>query len=342
MARPRNFDLAAIDDIARTQGGIITHRQLRSLNMSGSSIARWAGTGGRIARLLPGTYLVHRGTPTTEERLHAGLAYAGGGAVLSGGLDLHLRGIRHLPLAPELLPVHVLVPMERQTKSASFTIVERTLRPPTPEMVDGIPCAPVARALFDCARRHTAPYQVRAVMLEAVQRGMVTLPELQLELKQGQRRWTGSLREVLGEAVTGVRSIKEAELRALILHSDLPEPLWNPTLVSNEGEFIAEPDGYYPDLGIALEVDSREHHFSSIDGFEKTWSRHSVYNRHQIVAERILPVTISQNPAGVIAAIRATRSAHCGRQTPPVQVFPRLPDGRRDPRVTKFYPPKAR
>jgi hypothetical protein len=37
---PQSFDLHAIDDIARSQGGIVTHAQLVTLGMSPSTISR--------------------------------------------------------------------------------------------------------------------------------------------------------------------------------------------------------------------------------------------------------------------------------------------------------------
>ncbi len=329
MAHPRAFDPPAIDDLARTQGGIVTYRQLIALGMSSASISRWTRSGGAWQRVLPGTYLIHRGTPTVAERLNAGLQYAGPEAVITGGLALHLRGLRYLPLAVEKLPVHSLLPMHRQVKSAGFAIIERTQRLPSPEVIDGYPVAPLPRSIFDAARRHNDKRGIRAFLLEAVQRRMLEIPDLVAEIDAGQRRWTATLRDVLGDAITGVRSVQEARLRDIVVASDLPEPLWNPTLETLDGEFIAEPDGYYEDIGLALEVDSREHHYVREDNFSKTWSRHSVYNRHRIVAERILPITMRENPTSVVAVIQATRAAHAHRVPPSIRVIPANVSGKR-------------
>lgn len=322
MAHPRAFDVNAIDDVARAQGGIVTYRQLVALGMSSASISRWTRTGGIWQRVLPGTYLIHRGTPTVAERLHAGVKYAGPEAVITGGLALHLRRLRYLPLAVEELPVHVLLPMNRHVKSSGFAIIERTQRLPISEVIGGFPVAPLPRSIFDAARRHNDRAAVRAFLLEAVQRRMLDIPDLVAEIDDGQRRWTATLRDVLGDAVSGVRSVQEANLRDIVIASDLPEPLWNPTLETLDGDFIAEPEGYFEDIGLALEVDSREHHYTREDNFSKTWSRHSVYNRHRIVAERILPVTIREDPRSVIAAIKATRMANAHRVPPNVRVIP--------------------
>ena len=322
MARPRTFDLHAIDDLARAQGGVVTHAQLVELGMAKSTISTWTRTGGRWQRLLPATYLVHRGTPTAAERLHAGLLYAGPRAVLTGGVGAHLLGLRNLPGAVELLPVHLLVPVERHVKSAAFVVVERTQRMPEPTLVGGFPVAPMARVVFDVGRRTQSRSAIRALTLEAVQRGLLDIDDLAHEIRSGQRQWTALMRDVLGDAVAGTRSAPEAGLRGLVRASDLPEPLWNPTLETLGGEFIAEPDGYYEDLGMALEVDSRKYHYTDETNYEQTWRRHGRFNRHRILAERIMPKDITEDPAGVVAAIKATREANAGRQVPQIRVIP--------------------
>lgn len=321
MARPRLFEINAVYDAANTQGGVISHAQLVALGVSKSTISGWTRTGGRWQRLLPGTYLLHRGNPTLDERLHAGLLYAGPEAVLTGGLATHLLGLRNLPMPVEALHAHLLVPAARQVRSAGFVIIERTQRLPQPVIVQGYPVAPIARAVFDVGRRHPSRIAIRAITLEAIQRRKLDIDDLAEEIRCGQRQWTALMRDVLGDALAGVRSVPEAGLRDLVIASGLPQPLWNCRLETAEGEFIAEPDGYYEDIGLALEVDSREHHYKRVDNFAATWSRHGVYNRHRILAERILPETIRDDPTSVISAIRATRLANEGRTPPDVRVI---------------------
>lgn len=321
MARPRLFEINAVHDAANSQGGTVSHAQLVALGVSKATISSWTRTGGRWQRVLPGTYLLHRGTPTVDERLSAGLLYAGQDAVLTGGLAAHLRGLRNLPMPVDALPVHLLVPPARQVRSADFVIIERTQRLPEATTIRGYPVAPLARAVFDVGRRHASRHDIRAITLEAVQRRMLEIDDLAEEIRHGQRQWTAVMRDVLGDALSGVRSVPEAGLRDIVIASDLPEPLWNCRLETSDGEFIAEPDGYYEDIGLALEVDSREHHYKRADNFAATWMRHGVYNRHRILAERILPETIRDDPASVIAAIRATRAANGGRTPPDVRVI---------------------
>lgn len=319
----QSFDAGAIDDLARSQGGIVTHGQLVILGMSPSTISRWTRTGGRWQRLLPATYLVHRGTPTFDERLSAALHYAGPQAQTTGLAALHLHGIRNLPAPPQQLPLHVLLPHRRHARSAAFLTVERTHRLPVPVTLQGYPVVPLARALFDAGRRLDSRQVIRAFTLEAVQRRLATVGELRGELADGQRQWTAVMRDVVGDAASGVLSNPEAGLRDLVISSDLPEPLWNPRLETPGGELIAEPDGYYEDLGIALEVDSRRHHFDDEGGYEATWQRHKRFARLAIPVLRIMPVDIRSRPGSVIDDLRATRVAHAGRVPPTIRVIPR-------------------
>jgi hypothetical protein len=321
----QSFDRHAIDDLARSQGGIVTHAQLVTMGMSPSTISRWTRTGGHWQRLLPATYLVHRGTPTFDERLNAALLYAGPQSVTTGLGALHLYGIRNLPTSPPGLPLHVLLPHQRHARSVAFLTVERTHRLPDPLARDGYPVVPIARALFDAGRRLDNRHVVRAFTLEAVQRRLTTVSELRDEITDGQRQWTAVLRDVVGDATAGVMSNPEAGLRDLVVRSDLHEPLWNPRLETPDGDLIAEPDGYYEDLGIALEVDSRKHHFDDEDGYETTWQRHKRFARLGIPVLRIMPVDIRDQPAQVIDDIKATRAAHAGRVAPEIVVKPWKP-----------------
>jgi hypothetical protein len=163
-----------------------------------------------------------------------------------------------------------------------------------------------------------------------VQRRLLDINDLRTEIRQGQRQWTALMRDVVGDAAAGVRSVPEAGLRNIVRASNLPEPEWNPTLTTLQDEFIAEPDGYYEDLGIALEVDSRKHHFDDEHGYYATWSRHRRFAELGIAVLRIIPVDIRDHPAAVIASIAETRAAHTGRQPPPVKVMVKGARGRRN------------
>jgi very-short-patch-repair endonuclease len=319
----RTFDPAAIDEFARGQGGIVTFAQLRELGMPKSTISRWTRTGGRWQRLLPAVYLIHRGRPTADERLHAAVHYSARSAMFTGLAALHLHGLRNVPVPLADARLHLLVPARQQTQSAGFVLLERTTRLPHSTVRGGFPVAPLPRALFDAGRRTPDRQSIRGFVLEAVQRRLIDIDDLRAEVVAGPRQWTALLRDTLGEGAASVRSEPEAALRSLIRGSGLEEPLWNPRLETPAGEFIAEPDGYYPALALALEVDSRRYHFTNSDHYDQTWRRHARYAAHGIAVLRLMPVDISRNPRAVRSTIRAAMAAQAGKPLPPLRVVRR-------------------
>lgn len=70
-----------------------------------------------------------------------------------------------------------------------------------------------------------------------------------------------------------MRSVGEAKARELVLGSALLRPLWNPRLVeARTGRFIAVPDAWFDEVGLAWDVDSYEWHLSPAD-YDRTLAR---------------------------------------------------------------------
>jgi len=80
-------------------------------------------------------------------------------------------------------------------------------------------------------------------------------------------------------------------------------PLFNPELYAKDGTFIARPDAWWPGLGIAIEVDSREWHLSPED-HENTLTRGRRMGKYQIVVLRFTPRQIRSEAPAVIKDIR--------------------------------------
>ena len=94
-------------------------------------------------------------------------------------------------------------------------------------------------------------------------------------------------------------------------------PLFNPSVYDGDGTFIARPDAWWPELGIAVEVDSREWHMSPED-HAKTLARGRRMAKHQIVVLRFTPKQIRSEPAEVIKDIKAHLEGARGR--PPLKL----------------------
>ena len=286
---------------------------LMRLGLPRSTIAYRCRTGGPWRRLLPGIVRLENGPPARPERRRAALLYAGEGAVLTGLDALVLHGMERMPQPSG--PVHLLIPGERRRGASGLVLAERTDRLP-PAVPGRWPLAPIARAALDAARRLAGRDQVRSMLAEVVQRGRCSPADLNAELAAGSGRGTRLPREVLVEISDGVHSVAEANAREIVLRSGLPAPMWNAKLYDRQGHFIAMPDAWFDDVGMALEIDSLEWHLSP-DDYARTLERRSAMTAEGIVVIHTLPSKLA-HPAEVIRELRRNHE-HAGRRPrPPV------------------------
>ncbi|MGH3248174.1 MAG: hypothetical protein ACRDOI_18520 [Trebonia sp.] len=172
--------------------------------------------------------------------------------------------LRHHRLpAPDSAVIDILIKARSRRQSVSYVRVHRSCR--MPEVVFGqahLAYAPPARAAADAVRALTDLRAARAVLAGVVQSRGCTTWQLAEELKAGPVQYSALLRSVLAEVADGVRSAPEAELRDLIKKAGLPMPLFNPSLYLPNGTFIACPDAWWPEAGVAIEIDSKRWHLS--------------------------------------------------------------------------------
>lgn len=317
MVGELGLDRGALAGILVRQERVISRRQAFGCGMTRAALAHRARPGGPWQRLLPGIYLAHTGTPTVAQKEMAALLHAGTGSVLTGPAALHGMGLT----AEEPSRFDVLVPASRQPASVGFVTVHRTARMPERIACEGLRSyALPPRALADTARDMTSLREVRALIAGAIQRGDCPLEMLAHELREGQVRHSALLRQVLAEATGGIRSVVEAEFKDLIQRARLPLPMFNARLFAADGAFIASPDAWWPDAGVAVEVDSRQWHLRP-DDWEKTMHRHAVMSSHGIIVLHFTPRQIRSDPATVIAAI--TDALRAGRGRPPLPISAR-------------------
>jgi hypothetical protein len=110
------------------------------------------------------------------------------------------------------------------------------------------------------------------------------------------------LRLVLAEVADGIRSAPEGETRELITKAGLPKPVYNPTLLWR-GKFLARPDAWWPEAGVALEVDSMAFHLLPSD-WRQTMHRHSRMTAAGIRVLHISPYQLRTQPEVVVQLIR--------------------------------------
>lgn len=316
---PRRTSPRVHDVVTLVGVGVVRVDELVELGLTRSTIAHRCRPDGPWRRLAPGIVKLHNGPVTRADRRWAALLHAGAGAVLTGLDALELHGMRRMP-AP-WGPVHVLIPGERRRGGSGLALVERTER--LPSAAPGRwPLAPIARAALDAARRLPARDEIRALLAEVVQRGRCSPAELNAELADGSGRGARLPREVLVEIRDGVRSVAEANARKIAQRSGLPAPVWNAKLYDRHGRFVAMPDAWFDDVGMAWEIDSREFHLSPAD-YERTLERHSAMTAEGIVVLHTLPSKLTR-PAAAIEELRRTYATAERRNRPQLTTKPQL------------------
>ena len=181
------------------------------------------------------------------------------------------------------------------------------------------PLAPVARAVGDAARRMRSPRDVNALVAEVVRRQLCDVDELVDELREGQRRGSGLLRDALAGVQVGARSGPEVDLVAIMQRGRIPNVYYNARLLGPSGRFLAVADAWIDDVGVAVEVDSREHHASE-DGFDRTVRRNGRYAAAGVLVVTVLPSDQANHAAEVLTTIQAARYAAAQRPRPAVTV----------------------
>jgi hypothetical protein len=300
----------------REQDQVISRKQALACGLTQDAVTHRIRPGGPWQRLLPGIYLAQTGGLTVSQKEMAALLHAGPGGVLTGPAALRLLGIT----SAEPDRFDVLVPARRRPESIAFVAIHRTARMPRYIEQNGRSYAGPARALADAARAMTDLGEVRALIAGAIQSGDSSLEGLASELKEGGRPGSGLLRKVVAEAGGGVRSAAEGDFRDLIKRAGLPMPTFNAQLYTAEGSFIAVADAWWPDAGVAAEVDSMEWHLKPAD-WEQAMNRHDVMTGHGILVLHFSPARIRHEPA--VVAERITDTLRAGRARPALPITAR-------------------
>ena len=250
------------------------------------------------------------------------MLYAGPSSVLTGAAALRRHGLSayrpHGDGRDQGSAMDVLVPLANRRSDAGFVSLHRTARLPEGFCVAGeVRFVFAPRAVADAVRPMTELNDVRAVVAEAVQTGRCSITHLAGELAAGPTCGSGLLRRALAEVAEGIRSVAEADLRDLIRWARLPAPLYNPRLTV-DGEFLASPDCWWPESGVAGEADSRAWHFSP-DDWEQTLARHARMSAHGIIVLHLTSHRIRFKRREVAEQIR--RALTAGRQLPQIRTI---------------------
>lgn len=287
--------------------GVAARAKLVALGLSHSWISRKCRQDGPWQRPIPGVILFSNTTPTSRQLLRIALTHAGPDAMLTGVQAARLYGVRKLP--PEQR-AHTLIPHRSKVATWGLAIVERTIHLPEPTELEGLPVAPLARALIDAARRMDDLASVRRMIHDAVHRGLCTPEELRAELAQASTIGSALPRLVIGALQDGVQSAVEQWARTVIGRSGLPTPEWKAELRTPEGQILGIAEAWWPQVGVAMQVRYDE---AALEPSKSPATPPLV--AAGLIVVQLLPSQLRDQPLVAIQELRA--AFHRGRQRPP-------------------------
>jgi hypothetical protein len=300
------------------QEGLATLGQLRLARVSQDAL-RW-----RLGRswqlVLPRVVATTRAPLTRRQYLFAALLYAGPGAALSSSAAAGWYGVT---AAAADRRVCVEVPWARAPGSCSYVLVRRTRHPdPAASQHRGLTLVNPGRAVAAAARDAPDLTSCRVLVIEAVQRGIVTVGQVRHEVELGDRRGTRWARQALDDAEAGAWSLPESDLLALLSTSRVLPPAWaNPDLRAPDGRRLPHPDCWLDDVGLAVQVHSRRHHAGELQ-WEQTVMADGVFAEYGIPVIGVTPRSIATDPSGVLRRVEAAYRAAGRRPRPDVVAVP--------------------
>ncbi len=296
------------------QDGVATRAQLIEHGVTKAAI-RW-NSGRHWRVLLPCVYLVGRSEPTERQRHVAALAWAGPRSVLAGPTAAQLFGIT---AADPRGTVHVLVPPPQRAKKRAFAQVRRSILDDVAVVRRGaLRLSSPARAAIDAAHAARTEDERAAILIEAVQRGLVGVDDLAEWTFRLRTRDAARLHDALDAAASGAWSVPEAELLDVLAGSRrLPAPWANPLLRTPVGRPLVSPDAWFDDVALAVMVHSRRFH---ADGelWDATVEKDGDLVAAGVVVVGVTPNRVRRDPTGVRARVEAAYLVAQARPRPPV------------------------
>lgn len=291
--------------LAAVQFGVVTRRQLLEAGVSRETLRWRVGRDWRL--LLPGVYALQTGLPSERQRLVAAQLVGGEGAWLAGSTAASLHGIVAAPMA---MPIRVLVPAPRRSRRIAWVDVRSTTLLGERVVERGpLRLGCLARAVVDAAHETPDERAARGLVIEAVQRRLVRLDDLEHWVDARGRRGSVRLRRILAEAADGAWSVPESDLLALVRTSlFLPAPMANPLLTGPGGETLTSPDLWFDDVGLAVMVQSRRFHADGLD-WEATVEQGSDLSTMRIVVVGVTPTALARDPESQLRRIERAHEA---------------------------------
>ncbi len=189
------------------------------------------------------------------------------------------------------------------------------LRPEDVTTRDGIPVTTVEQTLLGLAAV-VSPSIVEMAIDRALHRELTSFAQLEvfLDAKGARgRNGIGVLRNLLEryDPLAGVpESVMETKMKQLLRRHGLPTPQFQ-YVIRHEGAFVARVDAAYPELRIAIEYDSYEHHTGK-DAIVRDNARRNRFKNISWELVTFTAVDFQQDGGDALKALRAARSSASG------------------------------
>lgn len=296
-----------IHALAARQHGVVTRSQLVELGMSSSAIGRGLDAG-RLRPLHRGVYLLGP-LEVARSREMAAILAVGPDAALSHTSGAHLLGL--LRIEPPR-PIHVTVPGGGRCEKSGIVLHRtRILAEDERTVVDGIPVTAAGRTIVDIAGM-LGRREVELALATAEREGLIGTEELAaLTERYVGRPGMAMLRVLLGDRAGPSFIRSEAERRCLYLlrQAGLPRPHTNVPV----GPY--ELDLFWPEEGVAVEIDGHEHH-SSRARFEGDRQKDNWLRARGIQVIRVTWRQITRRPTATAALVAQTLGFARARRSP--------------------------
>jgi hypothetical protein len=214
--------LAAAEELASSQAGVLSRSQLAAIQVSASSVH--AAVRSRRWRIVGRAVVVHRQPLDRESRWWVAVIHAGPRSLLCAWSAAEAQGLQHFTRET----VHVVVPIGTRVHALPWmkVHVSRRLRPDDVHAARLPPQVRPARALVDTAAWSETSRAACAVLAAGVQQRLVTPQQLWVELERAgkvarHRLLAGVIHDIDG----GSHALAELDLVKLCRAYGLPEPL---------------------------------------------------------------------------------------------------------------------
>ncbi|MEV4923932.1 hypothetical protein [Streptomyces roseoverticillatus] len=319
---------------------VMTARQLRDHGVSGPAAGERCRPGGPWQQLLPGVFLLRTGPATSEERLHAALLYtvprtqgrpvqpgpgtataaareaaAGpyGPAMITGAAALALHRFTSVPPLLALDHIDVLVPRTRRLRATGFVRIVRAHSLPKPQLLTGVPVAPVARAVADAIGQLTDASTVRRLLAEAVRGGHCEAAAVVQELTRARLLGRAHVVDAVDTLLAEGRAVAEGRLYDLVRDHQLPAPLWNVDLRLPGGPHLGRVDAFWPEHSVAVEIDARTPRQDEEAVWSAQFRKREHLERLGVMVVHVTPKKLRESAQQQAAVVRTALMASADR-----------------------------